>query len=323
MMLKRVFNILLFIITLPVICLGQETDPGPDYQMIMMNNPAFSGAEGEGVLRLSYLNFFPGNHYNLHSVFSSYDSYFPALHGGAGIWLSDDYMGGIVNDLRGGLSYAYFLKAGENLFINAGLSASVYHRGYNFDGAILPDQIDPLGGVSLPSGESLASSGRTVFDIGAGFLFMSRNIFGGISLNHLAEPDLSIGGQTYERLKRKLLLNISGDFFTGKSQKLKIRPLAVFGLQGGFISAGAGTVFETNYLSANVVFLGDNGKNMNIQTGFSIKVGKMSVYYNYRFNITSGNNLMPFSLLHQTGLAFSLNNVDKRNLIKTINFPKL
>ena len=152
---------------------------------------------------------------------------------------------------------------------------------------------------------------------------MSRNIFGGVSLNHLAEPDLSISGQTYERLKRKLLLNISGDFFTGKSQNLKIRPLAVFGLQGGFISAGAGTVFETNYLSANVVFLGDNGKNMNIQTGFSIKVGKMSVYYNYRFNITSGNNLMPFSLLHQTGLAFSLNNVDKRNLIKTINFPKL
>ena len=62
---------------------------------------------------------------------------------------------------------------------------------------------------------------------------------------------------------------------------------------------------------------------MNIQTGFSIKAGKLSIYYNYRFNIASGNNLMPLSLLHQTGLAFSLNNVDKRKTIKTINFPKL
>ena len=49
----------------------------------------------------------------------------------------------------------------------------------------------------------------------------------------------------------------------------------------------------------------------------------VSVYYNYRFNIVSGNNLLPLSLLHQTGLAFSLNNVEKRKTIKTINFPKL
>ncbi|MDP3003546.1 MAG: hypothetical protein Q8N38_10505, partial [Bacteroidales bacterium] len=85
----------------------------------------------------------------------------------------------------------------------------------------------------------------------------------------------------------------------------------------------AGVVLESNYLSVNAIMLGDNKKNMNIQTGFSFKSGKVSVYYNYRFNIVSGNKLMPLSLLHQTGLAFSLNNVDKRNLIKTINFPIL
>jgi hypothetical protein len=39
--------------------------------------------------------------------------------------------------------------------------------------------------------------------------------------------------------------------------------------------------------------------------------------------VVSGNLFMPFSLLHQTGLALSLNNVEKRKLIKTINFPKL
>ena len=322
-MLKRFFNILLFIVVFSSLCFGQEAVPGPGYQMIMMNNPAFSGAEGEGVLRLSYLSFYPGNHYNLHTVYSSYDSYFPSLHGGAGIWLSDDYIGGIVNDFRGGLSYAYFLQAGKDLFINAGLSASVYHRGYNFDKAVLPDQIDPLGGVSLPSSETLTSSGRTVFDIGTGFLFISGNIFGGLSLNHLTEPDLSIYGTSNGRLKRELLLHLSGDFSLNKTQNLKIMPLGFFGLQGGFVSAGAGTVLESNYLSVNAILLGDSGKNMNVQTGFSIKAGKVSVYYNYRFNIVSANSFMPFSLLHQTGLTFSLNNVDKRNLIKTINLPKL
>ena len=170
---------------------------------MMMNNPSLSGSEGDGELRLSYLNFYPGNNYNLHSVYFSYDSYFPGLHGGAGIYLADDYLGGIINDFRGGLSYSYFLQAGKDLFINAGLSASVYHRGFNFDNAILPDQIDPLGGVSLPSSETLASSGRTVFDIGAGFLFISGKFSGGFSINHLAEPDLSATGYSNERLKKK------------------------------------------------------------------------------------------------------------------------
>ena len=99
--------------------------------------------------------------------------------------------------------------------------------------------------------------------------------------------------------------------------------MGYFVMQGGYVSAGAGTVFESNYLSVNALLMDDNWNNVNMQTGFSVKAGRISVYYNYRFNISSGNNMMPFSLLHQTGLEFSLNNVDKRKTIKTINFPKL
>ena len=53
-----------------------------------------------------------------------------------------------------------FCRQGKTFYINAGLSASFYHRGYSFGKAILPDQIDPLGGVSFPSGETLTASGR-------------------------------------------------------------------------------------------------------------------------------------------------------------------
>jgi type IX secretion system PorP/SprF family membrane protein len=322
-MLKRLRSLLLFIIILPVYASGQETDPGPGYQMTMINNPALSGSEGNGILRLSYLNFYPGNNFNLHSVYLSYDSYVPVLHGGAGFYLTDDYLGGIVNDIKGGLSYSYFLKAGENLFINAGLSASVLHRGFSFENAILPDQIDQMGGIAFPSSEALADGGKTLFDVAAGFLITSGKTSGGFSINHLAEPTLSSSGLSDERLKRKLFVHLSGDVDLNKARNLKVRPVSFIELQGGFLSAGAGAVFESNYLSINAIALRDYGKNLNIQTGFSLKTGKMSIFYNYRFNIISGNNLLPLSLLHQTGLAFSLNNVDKRNLIKTINFPKM
>ena len=245
------------------------------------------------------------------------------MHGGAGFYLSDDYLGGIVNDFRAGLSYSYFLQAGKDLFINAGLSASIYHRGLSFDNAVLPDQIDPLGGISFPAGEILSSSGHTVFDIGAGFLFISGRIFGGFSISHLAEPDLSGTGFSNERLKRKVLSHLAGDISISKTHNMKIRPLVFLELQRRFISAGTGAVLESNYLSVNAILLGDNGRNMNIQTGFSFKTGRMKIFYNYRFNLISGNTFMPLSLLHQTGLAFSLNNFEKRNLFKTINLPQL
>jgi type IX secretion system PorP/SprF family membrane protein len=320
---KRYFYIFIFTVAIITGCFGQEVDPGPGYHMMMINNPALSGSEGEGVVRLSYLNYYPGNSYNLHSVSISYDSYFPAIHGGAALYLIDDYLGGIINDFRGGFSYAYFLQAGKDLIINAGLSASIYHRGYNFDKAILPDQIDPLGGVTYPSSEALAMQGKTVFDIGAGFIFIAGKVSGGLSVGHLAEPDLSNEGNLPEKLKRKLTAYTTGDIDLSKALNLKIRPIGFFSLQGGSFSAGGGTVFETKYLSVNTILLGDSGKNLNLQTGFSLKTGRICIYYNYRFNISSGNSLMPLSLLHQAGLAFSLNNVEKRNTIETINFPKL
>jgi type IX secretion system PorP/SprF family membrane protein len=322
-MFRQVTIIFLFTFILTELCHAQEPDPGPGYQMMMISNPSLAGTEGDGVMRLSYLNYYPGNNYNLHSVYFSYDSYFPKLHGGAGLYLTDDYLGGIINDFRGGFSYSYFLQAGKDLYINGGLSASIYHRGFNFSNAILPDQIDPLGGVSIPSSEVLAAPGKTVVDIEAGFLFISGKFSGGFAIDHLAEPDLSSTGDSNEKLKRKILIHISGDFDLNETQNLKIRPLTYLVMQRKYFLGGAGASLEGKSLSFNTMFLADSGKDLNIQTGFSFRTGRIAIYYNYRFNIISTNKLLPLSLLHQTGLAFSLNNVEKRNAIKTINFPKM
>jgi type IX secretion system PorP/SprF family membrane protein len=322
-MIKLFPELFLLLCLIPVYSFGQEIDTGPNYQYLLISNPGLTGIEGDGTLRLSYLNIYPGNNYNLHSVYLSYDSYVPDLHGGAAFYLSDDYEGGIINNIKGGLSYAYYLQAGKNFFINAGLSASVYHRGYSFDEAVFPDQIDPLGGVSFPSSENLSSRGSTAFDVGTGFLIIAGRVYGGLSISHLTEPDLSTSGFSEDKLKRKYLLHITGDIYLDAKQKVKLSPLAYLVFQDSFISAGTGAVVETNYLAINALLLGNNDKNLNIQTGFFIKTGKISLFYNYRFNIKSGNQMLPLSLIHQTGLAIGLNNVDKRKAIKTINFPKL
>ncbi|MBK8882799.1 MAG: PorP/SprF family type IX secretion system membrane protein [Bacteroidales bacterium] len=322
-MLKRSAILLIITVATALIAGGQGFKSGPVYQMLLMNNPAISGSEGDGVLRLSYNNYYPGNSYDLHSVYLSYDSYFPGLHGGTAFYLSEDYLGGIINDLRGGISYAYFLQAGSDLFINAGLTASVFHRGYNFGNAILPDQIDPVGGVSFPTSEVPGINGKTVFDVGAGFLFITGKLTGGFSVNHLAEPELSSSAVSSERIRRKYSMNLSADLNLSSSGSLKIEPLLLVIQQGDYFSAGAGASIESSHLAINTIFSGDNGSNLNMQTGFAFTVNVMSVYYNYQFNVSSGNIFLPLSLLHQVGLAFSLNNVEKRKAFKTINFPKM
>lgn len=316
-------KIFIFLMFCPFYSSGQETGYGPDYQTVIISNPAFTGSEGDGILKLSYLNFYPGNSYNLHSVFFSYDAFMPALHGGAGIFLTNDYLGGIVNDMRGGFTYSYHLQTGKRIYINGGLAASFYHRGYNFGSAVLPDQIDSYGNVTLPAGEALGKEGRTVFDIGTGFLLMANRFFAAVSINHLAAPDLESSGAMDSQLKRKYQVNLAGEFPAGKQGKIAIRPVVFFEKQGNYTSLGSGGILENKLLSFSGIVMLQNEKKVDFQTGFTVRTGMVTIFYNYRFNISSGSSILPFSLLHQTGLAFRLQGVEKRNAIKTINYPKM
>jgi len=317
----RYFLLFAFMTGFFVLAEGQETSYFPGFQSYMAVNPAFTGSGADGSLRISYMNFYPGNHYNFHTGYLSYDSYFDILHGGAGFFISNDYLGGILNDLRGGMSYSYFLQAGRELFINAGLSASFYHRGYNFGDAVFPDQIDAMGRVSLPPSEIIENANATAFDAGTGFVFIYRNLTGSFAVSHLTRPGLSISSEGKERLDRKLSISLMGDVFIGRQKRFLLRPIASFELQGDFLAAAAGADLSDDALAANLVFIYNSNKNLNLQAGFSFRKERLAVYFNYRFNVSSHNTFMPFSLLHQTGIILSLNKVEKRIKFRTINLP--
>ena len=180
-----------------------------------------------------------------------------------------------------------------------------------------------MNGASSLSGESISERGRAVFDIGTGVVVMSGKFHIGLALSHLATPDLAGTGLQKDRVERKLVINLSGTFDINKNLQIVARPVIMAEMQGNDVSGGAGGSLENNSLSLSTVILVNNAKDIDLQAGCSLKKGKFLFFYNYRFNIASGNRMLPVSLLHQTGFAFSLNNVDKRKIIKTINFPKL
>ena len=318
---RIVYSGMVLFLLMSVNGISQETGYDFGYQTLVLNNPSVAGIEEYGTFRLSYMNHFPGQHYNFHSVYLSYDSYFQSIHGGASVFLSNDYLGGIVNDLRGGFAYSYHLQAGRELDVNAGLSASFFHRGFNFSGALLPDQIDLMGNASLPTSETISDQNRTIFDVGSGFMFIYRNYSGGIAITHLAQPDLNNDGEPVERLKRKYFIHLKGDFKPGKNSGMEIEPLLFATIQGGYFCAGAGASAGNQIVAANLILMLKNNGNTDIQAGFSFRKESLAFFYNYRFNLASGNSLLPFSLSHQTGLTYRLNKVEKRLKYGTIKLP--
>ncbi len=318
---NNIFNILIISCALNLSLMAQ--DEGYSYNMLLRRNPAVAGAAGDGTLRISYVNYYPGNDYNLHSVNLSYDGYFEGIHGGAGLVLSGNNFAGVVNDLLAGLSYSYHFRAGNDLYISAGLSFAMINRTFRTTGLVLADQIDVLGGSLLPSAETLNRRGRTIPDFASGIIISGNKFTAGISADHLAQPDMYPGNQYDGRLRRRYSFFATTGLPLSNDGSFLLRPLLFTGLSSDWYSMEAGMIIEIKNLSVNTLLYTDKSGMTDLKTGFRMNFKGFSSYYTYRFNIIARESVLPLSVSHSSGISISLNFVDKRKTVKTINFPEL
>ncbi|MBP7730246.1 MAG: PorP/SprF family type IX secretion system membrane protein [Bacteroidales bacterium] len=295
----------------------------PGFQSIIIVNPASAGAESDGILRMSFKNQYPDCGFGLYTASVSYDVYSSFLHGGLSGYVLNEYLGGVINDTRGGFSYSYHLKAGREFYVNAGLGAAIQNRAINRQKIILPDQIDPLMGAALPSSDFPETRGRVFFDIATGFLVTYRNYTGSFSINHLTKPDIEGSGSTESILKRQFSIYIFSTFYLDSRQTWQVKPLFCYESYGKNLLFAGGTVLTAGILSLNTLIMTNNVGDINMHTGLNFKKRKFLFFYNYCFNLSSANEMLPFSLYRQAGISINLNSVDKRKTINTINIPEL
>ena len=321
MYLKKTISCILLICS-GASAVAQDTWYGSVTGMEMMYNPAFTGSSGEGIMRISCYSFLPGAGFGLQSVYASYDDYSRILHGGAGLWLADDMLGEVMNDLRGGISYAYHLKAGKNLYFNAGLTASVAHRGINRGAVTFPGDFDPFGGfVSLP-GETVTDAGSTLFDLGTGIAFSSGPWYGGFSVMHLAQPYLDENHQGYNRLMRLYTFN-AGRVITSDRSDLEIRPSASLMLQDSNIITylGASASFRELVFGLAGWYIRDGFSALEPSAGWDSGSTKITISYSY--NLSGNDSVFPATAVVKAALSVSLNKVEKRRVIHVIKLPVL
>jgi hypothetical protein len=300
-----------------------QTGIDPSVSSMIVGNPGMAGVQGGGKLYFSYKNIYPGNRYNIYNLRAVFDGFFEGIHGGASFFVTNDKMGEIVDDLNTGFSYSYHFRAGDDFYVGAGLSASLFYRGYDFSGAVLPDQIDAVMGVVYPSGEIFVNRNIMRPDISSGVVLMFGNYYAGFSVAHLTQP--SISGTDYGEtlLRRKLIANFGGEIGLNDDVGLILRPVSAVGLGKELFSATLGASLEIPQLSVNSLLMYHNNDYLDLHLGVTATAGTVTLYYNYLFNILSYNNIFSVALHHQVGLSIGLYSVDKRKSFKTMNFSKI
>ena len=302
---------------------AQDTESLSFYYNPVLANPALAGAEGPGKLRLSYRDYYPGRSLNLHSLYCSYDSFQEQIHGGYGVYISDNILGGLLNELKLGAAYSYHLRVSRDLYINAGFLASVINRGLNAGNIILPDQIDPVLGPVLPSGETISSESRTVFDAGLGFTVSYRDYHAGVAVNHIFNPDMTGSGIDEASPGRRLSIHGGAAFMTGNSD-WSLQPGFIMSIQNDNFLCALGTSMSYKSLSVSVLpYLDPRNEFSFIQSGIHYSTGRLELGYNYNFAPFRSDRILPFTLSNQVYIGVVLNNVEKRDLIKAIKYPKM
>lgn len=306
----------------PVTLSGQDTWYGSLSGMQVMYNPAFAGVEGASAIKISAFTFLPGNGFGLRSVYASYDGYFSVIRGGAGAWFSDDIFGDVMHDLRGGVSYSYYFRAGRNLYVTAGLAAAVISRGIRSGSVILPGDIDPFRGITGGGAEYIPPGPITRFDLGTGFTVSSSSWFAGASVMHLTRPPLSHDALEHNRVSR-LLTVTGGASLTPGGKDFSLLPSVALLIQGD----------ETKiYLGSEASWRGLAGalSLWHVTNGFTAlgasagcEVAAVKVMISYSYIIAAGGTSFGGTAMAKAGAVFSFGNVEKSRGAHIIKLPLL
>ncbi|MGB1217413.1 MAG: PorP/SprF family type IX secretion system membrane protein, partial [Saprospiraceae bacterium] len=166
------------------------------YSSPVQLNPAFVGTTYSPKVALNYRNQW-SSIFNAYVTYAaSFDQFSEKLNSGFGFSAIVDQAGdGVYN--TGGFSviYSYRIPVGDKFFIKGGVQAGLRQVSVDWDRLTFLDQLDPIGGPILTTGESRPDLlNRQMFDLSTGVLLYSDLFYGGFSAYHLNTPDQSLLG---------------------------------------------------------------------------------------------------------------------------------
>jgi len=185
--LQRLFLFTAFIAA-GVTSFAQDPQFSMFYSVPMYLSPAFAGGRHANRATVHQRWQWPSQEARFTTTQVSFDTYVPKYNSGIGILALQDYQGGKITSTYISVNYAYELPITRNKTIRFGLQGGIIQK--------------TLGSLAYPSdftndgqtGQSVANS-VLMPDIGFGTIFYDRNLYVGITLNHLNRPQESLIGR--------------------------------------------------------------------------------------------------------------------------------
>ena len=154
-------------------------------------NPGFTGATIEHRFATNYRNQWAGIPGHFVNYTFAYDYNLAEFNSGLGLLFAREQAGtGNLGNTEIALLYSYHFQIDKKIFIQPGIKFNYVTRGVDFSKLVFNDQLS-RGGSSITS-DDIKIDNVSYMDLTAGFLVYSAKFWGGISLNHLNEPNQSL-----------------------------------------------------------------------------------------------------------------------------------
>ncbi|MBQ7710679.1 MAG: PorP/SprF family type IX secretion system membrane protein [Bacteroidales bacterium] len=294
-------------------------------------NPAFAGSKIAPRFSLSYRNQWPKLVSAFQTVSVSYDQYIPALHGGIGAIALADKQGdhGILNSGFFGAMYSFRFQVFRDIYINAGLQASLSNVSINWDYNNLRfgDQIDPNQGfIYQTQAQEPDKSSKWYADFSAGLMAYGDIWYAGIAAAHLSRP--SQGLYSEDRLPIKYTFHAGALINVAKERRrTSSLGLGTPVISPNFIYQYQGTLHYFNYglyLDWMPFLVGVWYRNgVENSDAFIFMVGLQQDFFKvgYSYDVTVSKLANQTAGAHEVTLGFLLPVPEQRKKVKAIRCP--
>lgn len=247
---------LMILLNSPLVLRGQDPEFSQFYANPLYLNPAFTGTTAYPRVVMNYRNQWPkqGNTFVTYNL--TYDKFVNSIGGGIGLKVMyDRELNGVVNSIHASFLYAEHIKLSDRLFFAMALESGFIYKQFNTSGLIFPGMIDQGSGTITGIYPLPFESGQKIIpDFSFGMAGQMDDVYFGLALHHLTEPDMSIiEGDQQGRLPFKLTLHAGakGHRFHRAlfSREFTLSPNIVYQQQGSFKQINAGIYMKENLLT--------------------------------------------------------------------------
>ena len=281
-------------------------------------NPAFAGSDYCPRVSLNYRNQWPGISGSFITTSASYDQHIDALSGGIGLLVWDDRAGeGTLRTSNVSGIYSYELPVTRKFSIRAGIQATWAQKSLNWSKLTFGDQIHARRGFIYNTQEVKRDQAVNYVDFSAGLVGYSENVFGGISVNHLTEPNESaVKGNSPLPRKYTVHGGVNIPLTTqSRGPKTYISPNLIAQLQDNAMQINLGM-----YLSRGPLITGLWYRyNESVIALLGFQTGIMKFGYSYDITVSKLTNTTAGS--HEISLGFQFECKPRRRSFRTISCP--